>query len=355
MKAFVFNGVGRVGLEDVPLPTLKGEGAIIKVISSAVCATDVKIFKSGHFKIKEGDRRILGHEIFGEIVEVSKCYEEDFPVGTRVFVAPNLGCGKCEYCLMGKYNLCADYDAFGITIDGAFAEYMFVPRKAFEQGNVLKLTAAVPEGVVPLVEPLSTCLYNLSNLGLEPGDRVLVFGAGFMGILNALSARMMGASLVVVIDPNEQRLEVAMELGVNLGINPQKQDLNILKKDLTDGKGFDVVIVSVPVPEAQAQALELVSKLGRVSFFAGLPKGTPFPTLNTNVIHYNQITLTGTTGADVEYYRRALNMVVHREDLREKLIRLVSSFVTLEELPNAFERLAAGKELKVVVLNQQGG
>ncbi|ACM22545.1 zinc-dependent dehydrogenase [Thermotoga neapolitana] len=349
MKAFVFEGVNRVALKEVSEPKLCEEGAVIRVVSAAVCATDVKIYKHGHFKIKDGESRILGHEIFGEIYEISDGFSDRFPAGTKVFVAPNIGCGKCNYCLVGKYNLCPDYDAFGITLDGALAEYMFIPARAFEQGNVMKVKENEDEVFTPLVEPLSTCVYNLNNISIKPGDKVLVFGAGFMGSLNALVAKHMGASFVAVVDPKRERLEKAKEIGIHYRLDPSVEDIKKVSWEITEGQGFDVVIVTAPLPEVQALSLEIVAKLGRVSFFAGLPKKSNFPSINTNLIHYNQLVLTGTTGADVEYYRRALEMFHHRDDLREDIKKLVTSVVTLEELPEAFERLTQGIELKVVV------
>jgi len=352
MKAFVFEGPGKASLKEVPKPEFKGEGALVEIKTTSICATDIKIFKNGHFKIKDGEKRILGHEIFAEVLEISEKYKDTVPVGSKVFITPNIGCGRCEYCLMGKTNLCPDYDAFGITIDGSFAEYMFVPERALEQGNLIPLEGDVPDYLVPLAEPLSTCLYNLDNVDMKVGDTVLVIGSGFMGLLNAISAKISGASFVATVDVRDERLEVARDLGMDYQINSSREDLEKVVKRITGGRNFDIVIVTVPLPEVQSISLKLVSRIGKVSFFAGLPSGSGFPSLNTNLVHYQQLTLTGTTGADTVFYRKALRMITHRGDLREMLEKLITTIVSLEQMEEAFLRAVKGEELKVVVRNE---
>lgn len=353
MKALVFREPGNISLEEnFPDPCFKGEGAIVKVKSSSICATDIKIFQKGHFKIAEKkEKRILGHEIFGEVIEVQDNYKDLIPIGSKVFVAPNLGCGKCDYCLIGKYNLCPEYDAFGITLNGAFAEYIYIPKEALEQGNVIPLERDVDKELVPLIEPLSTCLYNLDNLKLKIGDRILVFGAGFMGLLNAISAKLSGASLVGVCDLRDDRLKIVEEFDIGYALNPTKENLEEKVKEITNGKKFDIVIVTVPDSQVQEESLRLVSPLGKISFFAGLPAGGSYTSLNTNLIHYNQLTITGTTGADIDFYKRALRFMTYRKELQRFLKSIITIF-SLTDIEKGFEKQLQGEILKAVIDNE---
>jgi threonine dehydrogenase-like Zn-dependent dehydrogenase len=349
MKALILKKVRDLVLEEIPYPSFTGKGAILKVKSASICATDLKIYNSWHFKIKEGQERILGHEIFGEIIEISEEFEKEIPKGSNVFVAPNIGCGKCDFCLVGKYNLCPNYDAFGITLDGAFAEYMYIPEKAIIQGNVIPIEGKISDELIPLVEPLATCLYTLNNLDINMGDTVLVIGAGFMGLLNAITAKMAGASLVVSMDIRDERLNIARKIGIDYTINSEKEDVDNKINELTYGRKFDIVIVTVPLSEIQEKSINLVTRMGKINFFAGLPSGSTTPSINTNIIHYQQLTITGSTGADILFYKRSLKMINYRKDLQEKLRKLITSIVSLEEAKNAFERALEGKELKVVI------
>ena len=173
-----------------------------------------------------------------------------------------------------------------------------------------------------------------------------------MGLLNAVSAKVSGASFVAIVDIRDERLEVARNLGIDYQINPSREDLEEAAKRITNGRYFDLVIVTVPLPEIQSVSLKMVSRMGRISFFAGLPSGSDFPSLNTNLIHYHQLVLTGTTGADTLFYRKALRMITYREDLRKMMEKLVTRVVTLEDMEGAFQRAVEGKELKVVIRNE---
>ena len=159
MLAGVYTGKKKIELREVKIPEIKNNEILLKVKSAAICGTDLRILRSGHFKIKEGENRILGHEFAGVIEKVGsdvKGYKEGMSVG----IAPNMGCGKCRYCRMGMTHLCPGYEAFGISINGAFSEYVRIPETAIRQGNLVPFDSkSTGYDEVALAEPLSCC-YN---------------------------------------------------------------------------------------------------------------------------------------------------------------------------------------------------
>ena len=186
MRALVYHGPGRLELEDRPEPTPDRGEAVIRVLAAGICGTDLRIAKGAHRAYPEGTRRVPGHEIAGEVVAVGAGVEAT-AVGERVFVAPNLGCGECPACRAGRVNLCANADAFGITLDGAFAEYMHVPAAAVAGGNLMPVPPDADPAAVSVVEPLACVLRGQRAVSLGEGDRVLVCGAGPIGLLHVLA------------------------------------------------------------------------------------------------------------------------------------------------------------------------
>ncbi len=142
MKAAVFEAPGRVVVREIPQPQIAAEEILIKVRAASICGTDLRISRYGHFKMPAGQHRVLGHEIVGTVVEVGASVT-GFAEGERVTVTPNVGCGRCEFCRHGLNNMCPDYEAFGVSIDGGFEEYLRVPGFALERGNVFKVPDSV--------------------------------------------------------------------------------------------------------------------------------------------------------------------------------------------------------------------
>ncbi|MDR7439846.1 MAG: alcohol dehydrogenase catalytic domain-containing protein [Armatimonadota bacterium] len=337
MRAAVCLPGERISVEEWPQPRLEPGDVLVRVHAVSICATDLKIARRGHFKIPPGTRRILGHEIAGEIVEV-RAPESTVRAGLRVGLVPNVGCGRCSACVLGLDSLCPDYDALGITLDGGFAEFVRVPARAVQRGHVVPLPEEVTFEEAALAEPLSCVLNAHEAVATGPADRVLILGAGPMGLLNTLVARVRGAGEVVVADPWPQRREAALGVGADQALPPEAVP------EL--GDGFDVVIVTAPDPRAQEQAIRAAGVRGRVNFFAGFPSERASPVLDTNRVHYRQLLLTGTTGQTVAHYRRALRLLPR---LRPYLARLVTDRRPLEEVAAAMEAMTAKRSLKAML------
>jgi len=346
MLAAVYHGPHDIRVEEVPVPAAGPGEAVMRVRAASICATDLRIFNHGHFKIPEGAVRILGHELAGEIVAVGEQVTYLAP-GTRVAVAPNFGCGVCWECVQGNNNLCPDYDAFGITLDGGFAEYMLITAPAVQQGNVVEIPDNLSFEEAALNEPLSCCYNAQQACRLTPGETMVVMGAGPMGLMNLLLARYSGAGQVIVSEVQEDRARQAAEFGADLVIDPGKQDLREAVLKATGGRGAGVVMVAVGSATLQEQAVELAARRGRVNFFAGLAAGRDRACVNSNWIHYGQVTVTGTTGSNHRQYRQTLQMLASG---RLSLQSLVTARRSLQEIEAALADAASGEQLKVVVV-----
>jgi threonine dehydrogenase-like Zn-dependent dehydrogenase len=344
MLAGVYSGIGKVECEELPAPEIGEDDVLVRVRAAAICGTDLRIFKSGHFAIEQGQRRILGHEFCGVVHETGKNVT-NYQTGMKVSVASNVGCGVCRYCRMGAIHMCNEYRALGISMDGGFAEYFKVPIKALLQGNLMPFENDISFAEVALAEPLSCCVNALETVGTGPGDDVLIVGAGPMGALHTQLNRLAGARKVMVADISEERLALMERFGPDVIINNAKEDLKDAVMKETGGNGADVVITAVPVPQIQQQSVELTAKFGRINLFGGLPKDKGPVPLNTNLIHYNRIVLTGTTGASLAHHEFALGLIV---DGRIDTKSIISRRFDIREIKDAFAYALSGQGLKTI-------
>lgn len=348
MKAAYYYGVGDIRVEEVAIPKINDEEILIKVRSCAVCGTDLRIFKFGHFKIPLGTKRVLGHEIAGEIVAVGSKVK-GYAAGMKVATPPNIGCGTCPACIAGFNQMCPDYEAFGISLDGGFQEYMKIPAYAIKAGNVVPIPDGLSFEEASITEPLSCCYNSYKALKTVPGDTVLVVGAGPIGALHVMMNRLAGATKIIAADISQERLDELKSLGADVVINSAEKNLADEVKKETGGRGPDVIITACSVPDIQRQALEMAAVHGRINFFGGLPKGKEEVTLNTNLIHYKELIVLGTTGSSMSDYYKALQIIASGK-INAKA--LVSAAFNVEDTGRAFEFAAAGKGMKAVVVNR---
>lgn len=348
MKAALYHGVGDIRPAVIDKPVITEDEILIRVKACAICGTDLRISKFGHFKIPEGDVRVLGHEIAGEIAEVG-ANVKGYKVGQRVVVPPNVGCGECDMCRKGYNQLCSDYDAFGISWNGGFAEYMKVPALAIKNGNMIDIPESLTFEEAALCEPLSCCYNSYKWLNTKPGETVVVIGAGPIGIMHAMVHKIAGATQVIMVDINADRLAQVGELNVaDVLINSAEDDLMATINRLTKDKGADVVITANSVPALQQTALEIAAVHGRVNFFGGMPKGKELVSLNTNLIHYKELTVLGTTGSNIQDMLESINLAASdRMDLKP----VANKSFTTDEIVEAFAYAASGKGLKTLVVN----
>jgi 2-desacetyl-2-hydroxyethyl bacteriochlorophyllide A dehydrogenase len=343
MRALVYED--GLHVKEVARPEPAAGEVIGRVLACGICGTDLRIAKGAHRAYPEGTCRVPGHELVIEISDLGAGVDGGLAEGDRVFVAPNLGCGRCPACRAGRLNLCRDAEAFGITFDGGFAEYVRVPAAAVEQGNLLPVPAGADPAALSVVEPLACVLRGQRAVAVGEGDRVLVCGAGPIGLLHVALARAAGAT-VLVSEPHAVRRTEAVEFGAAVGIDPAAEDLRERVLAETDGLGADVVITAVPVPAVQEQALGLAAIGGRINFFGGLPRDASTIRIDSNDVHYRELQITGTTANDTDDCRAALELATSG---RIDLSRLVTARFSIDQSDDAFAAAAGGRELKVVI------
>lgn len=346
MLAAVYHGPGDLRVEQRARPSLiKGE-LLIRIECASICATDIRILNGSHRKFPPGTVRIPGHEIAGIIAEAPGALGTRFSEGQRVFIAPNIGCGTCAQCRRGKNNLCPDYRAFGITMDGAFAEFMRVDEAAIDQGNVIPVAREVRAAAVALTEPFSCVLHGQDAISTGPGDTVLIQGAGPIGLMHVMLARKRGVKRILVSNTSPKRLDVAKQLGADRVVNVSNVNLADAVAEETSGAGVDAVIVATAAPEAMRQAIDVSAAGARINFFAGLPKERPLIEIDGNAVHYRELLVTGTTGCSTADCRAAAELV---SSGALNLSPLVSARFRLSDAVRAFEAAQDRNNIKVVI------
>jgi len=345
MLAAVYHGPEDLRVEEVPTPIVGPGEILIRVKSASICGTDLRILHGDHRKYPAGTVRIPGHEVVGTIAEMGEGIK-GFVAGQKVFVAPNMGCGHCRQCISGNTNLCANYDAFGISLDGGFAEYMLIPGQAIRQGNVFPISEQLDSGVGALIEPFACVVRGQNAVGIQPGDVVLIVGAGPIGIMHTKLARLRGAGRVVVSELMLERLAQAERLGADRVVNPAQEDLVAVISEETRGRGTDVVIVAAPAHSAQESALQLAGIGGRINFFGGLPKDRSTIQFDSNLVHYKELHVTATSACSTANCLQAAEIL---DSGRVDLAALISHRFPLSEAVKAFSAAQERKSLKVIL------
>jgi len=347
MLAVVYHGPEDLRVEQVPIPTISDDEILIKMISASICGTDLRIKHGAHRNYPAGTIRIPGHELVGDIVSIGKNIE-GYHQGDRVFVAPNMGCGHCKQCISGNNNLCKDFDAIGITIDGGFAEYVRIPAAAILQGNIIPINKKVDPSVAALTEPFACVLRGQNALHIQPGDNVLIMGAGPIGVMHMLLAKLRGAGHVWVSEMVDERIEQVKKLGADRVINLNNEDQIKVVQEETNGQGADVVIVAAPSGQAQETALQIAGISARINFFGGLPKDRSTIQFDSNIVHYKELLVTATTACSTQNCIQASTII---NSGRIDLSPLVTAKYRLEEALEAFTAAESRNSLKVVFNN----
>lgn len=345
MRAATYAGPGELLVSDRPDAPLAPGEVRLAVTSVGVCGTDVRIVKGEHSAYRDAVGRVPGHEIVGRVVETAAGAGP--AVGDLVFVAPNLGCGECALCSRGDENLCAGTDGIGITLDGGFAETLVVPARAVAAGNLIPLPPGTDEDAAVLIEPLACVLRGQDKVALGADDTVLVGGGGPVGLLHVALAVARGASLVICSEPSPARREAARRAGAAVVVDPLAEDLAEVVARVTGGRGVDVVVTAAPVHAMQSQAVHLAAVSGRVLYFGGLPKSRPTIELDTNLVHYKELLVAGTTASSLSDCRRAAELAPGLD-----LGWMVSDVCPLDDVAHAVAKVQDASALKVVLRPQ---
>ena len=324
--------------ETVPSP---GEGEmLVRIEAATTCGTDVKVFRRGGHPLMLRVPTPFGHEFAGTVAARGSGVA-GYDRGDRVVVANSAPCGRCSHCNANRQNLCRELQ----YINGAFAEYILIPRR-FVEASTHRLDPDMPYEVAALVEPLACVVHCIDTCKLGDGSEVLVYGAGPMGLLLAASLAIEGHR-VVAADPNPHRLDVARTLGARDTVQVARGggEARRLRTHSLDGDGFDCAIDATGVPAVWQDVVACARPGGLVNLFGGCPPGTRIP-LDTALVHYNELTIKGT------YHHRPNTVLQALDMLGRKTLDprpLLSAEVPLEDLEKALRSMMAKEALKVVI------
>ena len=280
MRAVLLNKPEEITIIQKEIPVPQEGQALIRVKSVGICGSDIGAYRGANPLVSYP--RIIGHEIAGEIVSMPAGFS-DFAVGDHVIVDPYLYCGVCYPCSLGRTNCCEQLKVIGVHIDGGMTEYFAHPASMLQ-----KVPDEIPWEQVPLAEPLTIALHALHRTKTKAEEFVLIFGAGPIGLLIAMSALAYQA-IPIIADPIKQRLEKARSLGVEHTIQIGQETLETKLRKIT-GKGPQVVLEASGSNQAIQSALQVVSYAGRIAF-TGWPKA---PTLlPTDMITRKEVDILG--------------------------------------------------------------
>jgi len=338
MKAAVFHGPDRpLSVEDVPTPTAGPGQLLVRVAGCGVCHTDLHYLDHGTPTFKPPPV-ILGHEVSGTVEAVGEGVS-GMKAGDRVLAAAVTSCGHCPACREGRESICDNGEMLGNHIDGGFAEYLVVPAK-----DVFHLPDEIPlvEGSI-IADAITTPYHAVVNRGrVRPGDEVVVFGCGGVGINIVQVAASLGAR-VVAVDVSDMKLEWATRLGAAATLNPSTQERpdKALRK-LTRG-GADIAFEAVGKPVTQELALSSLKTGGRAVFVGYSPDTM---TLNSGRVMFRELEVMGSLGCRPVDYPRVIEMV---RQGRIRLAELVTHRYPLAEIGQALDMLRSGNAIRVVV------
>ncbi len=286
MKAARLHAINDFRTDDVPVPSPAGRQILLKVGACGICGSDIpRIFELGTSKQKYP--LTLGHEFGGTIVAAGKDADAEL-VGKRGAVFPCIPCRKCTPCLTGHYAMCEDYDYLGSRSDGGFAEYCLVPS---DWHFVESTNPDTTDEMFAITEPCTVAQHAIRKGGVRAGQRVLIFGAGPIGIMAARWARLFGAEPVLV-DVVDEKVVFGQARGQTV-INSMKEDIVLAMKQRTGGRGADVVIEGTGTGAALGQAIECARTFGTVVMMGNPHKDTTIKLGQHSQVLRKELTLQG--------------------------------------------------------------
>ncbi len=339
MKASVFLGKQDVETQEVEERAVGEYEIRVRNKAAGICGTDIHIFYGEKGSAEVNPPVILGHEYSGEVVEVGSKVTT-VKVGDRVTIDPNIYCGHCHYCKIGKKNHCENLTAIGVNLDGGFAEYSVVPE---QQAYVLGQDIDFEVGA--MAEPLACCLRGIDLAGIKPGDTVCVIGGGTIGQLMVQLARLVGAAITVLSEPIALRREMALQNGADHAFDPTSEDLREAMLRTTGTAGADVVIECAGNINATRQAFEIAKRGASIVLFSVPSPGQTFP-LDLFDVFQKELKIQGSF-INPDTHQRAVNLINSK---RISIKPLITHRYGLDEVEEAIQKQMQSDSIKVVVV-----
>lgn len=342
MKAIRFMQPEVIEYSEIPDPQIKDNEVLAEIAYAGFCATDIELLTGEMVHIKNGNTTypiIPGHEWSGTIVKVGKDVW-DFKVGDRITSDVSLGCGECDACRKGHYNLCPNREVIGSyrNRQGVFAQYVAVPQR-----HVYKIPEGLSMEEAALAEPAATAMYAVSKARIPAGAQVLVIGDGPIGQLAAQLANIAGASKVIMAGSWDEKLAIAKECGIAETINYHKEDVVERARVLTDG-GPEIIIETSGNNRALGSAVQALKPTGRivaVSWYSG-----PVVEVAMNTVIVKDAELIGSLASPNSFGP----VLSYMAEGKLKVKPLITHVKPLKELEDVVKMVRAKKEMRIKIL-----
>ena len=341
MTAAVLHGKEDVRIEQVPIPQAGDGEVVIKIGVALTCGTDLKVFLRGYHAKMIVPPALFGHELAGVISEAGPNVTRFFP-GTRVVAINSAPCGECFFCERNQENLCEDL----LFNNGAYAEYIGIPPRIVEK-NMLVIPDHVSFEAAALTEPLACAVRGLEETAACPGDHVVVIGGGALGLMLMEVAAVSGMHVMAVVKRDEQ-VRAARKFGASdvIQIKESEDPIAAVRAHTPGGRGGDVVIEAVGRPQSWQWAVKMVRNGGVVNFFGGCATGTKVE-LDTNLLHYSEITLKATFHHTPASCRRAFALITEG---KIKSADYITGEAPLRDLTSVLRQLSnRGSDIKTAI------
>ncbi len=330
MLAAVLHGKEDLRIEQVPVPVPAFGEVLVRVAAALTCGTDLKVYRRGYHAMMLQPPIPFGHELAGTVAALGAGVS-NFEIGDRVVALNSAPCDACFFCTHGQQNLCEDLQ----FNNGAYADYILIPERIVAK-NTLRIPDHVAFEHAALTEPLACVVRGLEETAAQPGDTMIVLGAGPIGLMFMHVAQLAGIDVIAVVKREDQvasaRLFGAKQV-VRVG---DVRDIVATARAMTPGgRGADSVIEAVATPLTWGWAVDMVRKGGTVNFFGGPPSGTRV-TLDTNRLHYGDITLKASFHHTPAACRTAFELVTSG---RFKAAATITGRAKLSEVPALFQNM----------------
>ena len=338
MKALVKAKPERgIWMQDIAVPDVGHNDVLIKVNRTAICGTDIHIFKWDDWAQKTIPVPMaVGHEFSGEIVDMG-VEVRGFNLGDRVSAEGHITCGHCRNCRAGRRHLCMNAVGVGVSRPGAFAEYLSVP--AF---NVFKLPDMITDDMASILDPLGNATHSALSFDLV-GEDVLITGAGPIGVMAVAIARFAGARHIVITDVNDYRLELARKMGASHALNVTRETIDDTMRDLGMEEGFDVGMEMSGNPQAFRDMLRTMHHGGKVAML-GIPPGDM--AIDWNDVIFKGLVIKGIYGREMfETWYKMSSMLQSGLNMDP----IITHHFDIEEFQPAFELMESGQTGKVIL------
>ncbi|MDD4272715.1 MAG: L-threonine 3-dehydrogenase [Desulfobacter postgatei] len=324
-------------LQDIPVPGISHNDVLIKILKTAICGTDVHIYNWDKWSQKNVPVPMhIGHEFVGKIVAVGS-HVKDYRPGDLVSGEGHIICGHCRNCLAGRRHLCRDTKGVGVNRPGAFAQYLAIPVT-----NVWFCDEKIPLDILACFDPLGNAVHTALTFDVL-GEDVLITGAGPIGCMAAAIAKHAGARNIVVTDPNPFRLGLAKKAGATRVVNPEKENLAKVQKELGMREGFDVAMEMSGSPAALDAILDNMFHGGKIALLGILPEKIP---MDWNKVIFNMLTIKGIYGRQMfETWYKMTAMVQSGLDISP----LITHRFHYTEFQKGFDVMRTGKSGKVIL------